>query len=201
MVHRLLRELLECAPSSVVADFVDTLSQTGGSFLKMVHTHDGAAAACMALAYGTPKDRKKLVKGMKGYVWQMAENEWGNAVVCTALAVVDDTALTVKSIGADIKVCWVPREEGMVYAIMLMVLLLLVYFFKGWACQDVGGQCLCCIANSARLGGVSTVGKIALRLSIGRECTILLLLSIARGCLCCCPRMTKMSTGGQKMSC
>ena len=70
----------------------------------MVHTHDGAAASCMALAYGTPKDRKKLIKGMKGFVWQMAENEWGFAVVCTALAVVDDTALTAKIIGADIKV-------------------------------------------------------------------------------------------------
>lgn len=66
MTHRLLRELLEAAPSSVVADAVDTLAATGGAVLKMVHTHDGAAAACMALAYGTPRDRKRLVKGMKG---------------------------------------------------------------------------------------------------------------------------------------
>lgn len=63
---RLVRELLEAAPGSVVADAVDTLAATGGSVLKMVHTHDGAAAACMALAYGTPRDRKRLVKGMKG---------------------------------------------------------------------------------------------------------------------------------------
>lgn len=63
---RLIRELLEAAPGSVVADAVDTLAATGGSVLKMVHTHDGAAAACMALAYGTPRDRKRLVKGMKG---------------------------------------------------------------------------------------------------------------------------------------
>lgn len=34
--------------------------------MKLVHTHDGAAAVAMALAYGTPKDRKRLVKGMKG---------------------------------------------------------------------------------------------------------------------------------------
>jgi pumilio family protein 6 len=50
----------------VVADVVDTLAATGGNALKLVHTHDGAAAAAMALAYGTPKDRKRLVKGMKG---------------------------------------------------------------------------------------------------------------------------------------
>jgi hypothetical protein len=39
-----------------------------------------------------------------GYVWQMAENEWGNAVVATALAVVDDTALTGKALVADVRV-------------------------------------------------------------------------------------------------
>jgi len=54
------------AVRSLVADLVDTLAATGGNALKLVHTHDGAAAAAMALAYGTPKDRKRLVKGMKG---------------------------------------------------------------------------------------------------------------------------------------
>lgn len=104
MAHRLLRELLEAAPGSVVADAVDTLAATGGSVLKMVHTHDGAAAACMALAYGTPKDRKRLVKGMKGFVWQMAENEWGHAAAAAALSVTDDTALTGKVVVGEIKV-------------------------------------------------------------------------------------------------
>jgi pumilio family protein 6 len=49
-----------------VSDVVDTLAATGGNALKLVHTHDGSTAAAMALAYGTPKDRKRLVKGMKG---------------------------------------------------------------------------------------------------------------------------------------
>lgn len=164
---RLVREFLEAAPSSAIVDAVDTLAQTGGNVLKMVHTHDGAAAACMLFAYGTPKDRKRLIKGMKGvcvtnmhyiigchttqglvrtaavaqlqlvskpaklsagmihssccsdicvaqcvlpamlagHVRTMAENEWGNAVVCTALSVVDDTALVGKSILGELKVC------------------------------------------------------------------------------------------------
>jgi len=34
----------------------------------------------------------------------MADNEWGNAVVATVLSVVDDTALTGKSIVGEIKV-------------------------------------------------------------------------------------------------
>eukprot|EP00878_Enallax_costatus_P018010 GHUV01018936.1.p1 GENE.GHUV01018936.1~~GHUV01018936.1.p1 ORF type:complete len:698 (+),score=293.25 GHUV01018936.1:365-2458(+) len=103
MTHRLLRELITESPGSVVADVVDTLAATGGNALKLVHTHDGAAAAAMALAYGTPKDRKRLIKGMKGYVWQTADNEWGHAVVATALSVTDDTALTGKAILGELK--------------------------------------------------------------------------------------------------
>ncbi len=45
---------------------MDTLCQTGGQVLKMVHTHEGAAATCMLLAYGMARDRKRLVRGMKG---------------------------------------------------------------------------------------------------------------------------------------
>lgn len=65
-LHRLLREFFEAAPGMSIEDAVDTLAATGGSMLKMVHTHDGAAAACMAIAYGSAKDRKRLLKGMKG---------------------------------------------------------------------------------------------------------------------------------------
>lgn len=36
-------------------------------------------------------------------MWQTAENEWGHAVVATALSVVDDTALTGKTILGELK--------------------------------------------------------------------------------------------------
>jgi pumilio family protein 6 len=49
-----------------VEDAVDTLTQSGTDVLKMVHTHDGAAAACMIMAYGSAKDRKRMIKAMKG---------------------------------------------------------------------------------------------------------------------------------------
>jgi hypothetical protein len=42
---------------------------------------------------------------LAGYVWQTAENEWGHAVVATALSVVDDTALTGKTLLPELKVC------------------------------------------------------------------------------------------------
>ena len=49
-----------------VEDAVDTLTQAGTNVLKMVHTHDGAAAVCMLIAYGSMKDRKRMIKSMKG---------------------------------------------------------------------------------------------------------------------------------------
>jgi pumilio family protein 6 len=61
-----MQDFLRCAAGLSVEDAVDTLCATGGSVLKMVHTHDGAAAACMLLAYGTARDRKRLVKAFKG---------------------------------------------------------------------------------------------------------------------------------------
>ncbi|KAG2498855.1 hypothetical protein HYH03_003047 [Edaphochlamys debaryana] len=103
MTHRLLKDYLECAPGLAVEDAVETLSATGEAVLRMVHTHEGAAAACMVLGYGTPKDRKKLVRAMKGHVPAMAADEWGHAVLCMALSCVDDTALTGKVLVPEIK--------------------------------------------------------------------------------------------------
>lgn len=55
-----------------------------------------------------------LVSCAAGFVWQTAENEWGHAVIATALSVVDDTALTGKAILGELKVPglgWVGAEQ------------------------------------------------------------------------------------------
>jgi hypothetical protein len=41
---------------------------------------------------------------MKGFVKEMALNEFGHAVLCEALAVVDDTALLHKNVSPEVKV-------------------------------------------------------------------------------------------------
>ena len=57
-----MAEYLAEAPVSAVEDAVQTLA--GENLLRMMHTHEGAAAASMVLAYGTAKDRKAAVKAM-----------------------------------------------------------------------------------------------------------------------------------------
>lgn len=102
LAHRLAAEYLAHAPGSLVVDAVETLS--GDPLLHMVHTKEGASAACMTFAYGTAKDRKKALRSMKGHVAAMARDEWGHLVLCTALSVVDDTATLKKFITAELQV-------------------------------------------------------------------------------------------------
>eukprot|EP00798_Chlamydomonas_sp_ICE-L_P000022 gene23-12835_t len=78
MVHRLLKEFLECVPGSALEDSSDTLCQSGANVLKMVHTHDG------------------LVR-------EMATNEWGHAVLCQAVNVIDDTPLVQRQVLSELK--------------------------------------------------------------------------------------------------
>ena len=55
---------MDAAPASAVADMVEMLA--GPNILHMVHSHAGAHVACRVLALGTAKQRKKVIKAMKG---------------------------------------------------------------------------------------------------------------------------------------
>jgi pumilio homology domain family member 6 len=89
-------EYMQLAPSDMVQDCVESLS--GEAVLRMVHTHDGCRVGCMVAAYSSPKERKKLVKAMKGHVLKMCLDEFAYVVLIKTLSVVDDTELVRKSI-------------------------------------------------------------------------------------------------------
>ena len=61
---RLVRDYMDAAPASAVADMAEMLA--GPNILHMVHSHAGAHVACRVLALGTAKQRKKVIKAMKG---------------------------------------------------------------------------------------------------------------------------------------
>lgn len=103
LVHILIKEYLLTAKSVLVEDLVKALADTGDGIMKMLHTKEGSASAVMVLAYGNSKIRKAVIKGLKGYVKEVACDEWGHAVLITALRVVDDTALLNKIIVQEIK--------------------------------------------------------------------------------------------------
>jgi len=102
LAHRLAAEYLANAPAGLVIDAVESLS--GEALLHMLHTKDGATAACMVIGYGSAKERKKAVKAMKGHVGTAVVDEWGHLAIATALSVVDDTTILNKFIISAIQV-------------------------------------------------------------------------------------------------
>ena len=64
LLCRLVRDYMDAAPASAVADMAEMLA--GPNILHMVHSHAGAHVACRVLALGTAKQRKKVIKAMKG---------------------------------------------------------------------------------------------------------------------------------------
>ena len=103
---RLVHEYLLLAPTGQLEDAVELLS--GESLLRMLHTHDGAKVGCMVAAYGTPKDRKKLVKAFKTHVLKVSTDEFAYAALIKVLSCVDDTQLMRKGIVQELMVRYTP---------------------------------------------------------------------------------------------
>lgn len=94
LVHRLLADYYAVAPRAATADLTTALSSP--ALLRAVHTPHGARLAVAVLARGSAKDRKLLVRALKGHVPTVARDEWACAALAACLAVVDDTALLAK---------------------------------------------------------------------------------------------------------
>ena len=83
MHFRLLAEYLEFATPRAVAEAVEMLA--GPPLLRMIHTRHGAYVGCAIMAYGTPKDRKKAIKAMKGGRIAFIYKHGTCCLVCTEL--------------------------------------------------------------------------------------------------------------------
>ena len=64
---------------------------------------DGARIACACLRHGDSKDRKVVLKALKGFVARAAQDVYGALVLCAALAFIDDTVLLAKSVLAELQ--------------------------------------------------------------------------------------------------
>lgn len=93
---------MRLAPADMLQDTVDSL--IGEATLRMLHTHEGCRVGCMVAAYSTPKQRKKLVKSMKGHVVKMCLDEFAYIALIKTLAVVDDTELVRKNLVPELQV-------------------------------------------------------------------------------------------------
>lgn len=95
IVHRALLDYLKHAETKDRLELIETMREL---VVEILHTRDGAHAGMLCLLYGTPKDRKAIVKSFKPYLQRISCEEYGYAVLIEALDCVDDTVYLGKQI-------------------------------------------------------------------------------------------------------
>ena len=95
LVQRAVAELLVHGTQAQRAELVGLFRESG---VHIMHTRDGARIAAGVLRHGDAKDRKALLKAMKGYVSPTAQSPNATLVLCVALEAVDDTVLLGKGV-------------------------------------------------------------------------------------------------------
>ncbi|ESW26313.1 hypothetical protein PHAVU_003G108600 [Phaseolus vulgaris] len=96
ILHRVLLEYFSIADKSSVTDIIQQLSSP--LIVRMIGTRDGAKIGILCVKYGNAKERKKIIKGLKGHVDKTAYHQYGCMVLVCILSVVDDTKLITKEI-------------------------------------------------------------------------------------------------------
>lgn len=96
-VHQLLWEYIsECEGlTSRLADLVNLLAD---SVLKLITTKPGARVMCIIISNSTAKDRKKIMKALKGHVLESLLHESGHLAIMRLVDVTDDTVNVQKMI-------------------------------------------------------------------------------------------------------
>ncbi|KAK8680984.1 hypothetical protein V6N13_053392 [Hibiscus sabdariffa] len=89
-------EYLSIADQSSAADRVQQLS--GPLLVRMIHTQDRSKIGMLCIRHGSAKERKKIIKGMKGHISKIMHNQCGCMVLVGIVSMVDDTKLITKFI-------------------------------------------------------------------------------------------------------
>ena len=89
------KELLELLKSDI-----DKEAESGGGDMlrNLAFTKSGSRLVCLAIAYGTAKDRKIILKCYKDTVEMMAHDQYAKLVLVTGLDVPDDTKMSGRAI-------------------------------------------------------------------------------------------------------
>ncbi|KAJ9699672.1 hypothetical protein PVL29_005507 [Vitis rotundifolia] len=96
IIHRALMEYLSIADKLSAAEVIQQLS--GALLVRMIHTRDGSRIGLLCIKHGSAKERKKIIKGMKGHIDKIAHDQCGSMVLAYILSTVDDTKLLTKII-------------------------------------------------------------------------------------------------------
>lgn len=120
-------------------EFIEVMKgdEEGDLLKNLAFTKSGAHLVCLALAYGSAKDRKHILKIYKNTIQILAFDNYGHQVLLAALDVIDDTVLTSKSIFPELlgkdSAPEQQHETIMSYLVHLNARIPLLYLFAGKA--------------------------------------------------------------------
>eukprot|EP01130_Rhizamoeba_saxonica_P000320 TRINITY_DN10298_c0_g1_i1.p1 TRINITY_DN10298_c0_g1~~TRINITY_DN10298_c0_g1_i1.p1 ORF type:complete len:567 (-),score=128.53 TRINITY_DN10298_c0_g1_i1:85-1785(-) len=100
IVHFPLLKFFEIAPLSKKIDLIGNIRE---HMVRIAHTRDGAKAAILAVGYGKAKDRKIILRSLKGYVGDVSREEYGYQLMLKILNSIDDTVMVNKLVLKEIK--------------------------------------------------------------------------------------------------
>ncbi|KAF5181547.1 Pumilio-like protein [Thalictrum thalictroides] len=83
IIHTALIEYLNIADKSSATDILEQLS--GPLLVRMIHTKDGSKLGMLCIKHGGAKERKKIIKGMKGHIEKIALDQYGCMIVLREL--------------------------------------------------------------------------------------------------------------------
>jgi len=102
MLHdAMLQYFLNTTPDSPEhTEFLEMLrdDEEGDLFKNLAFTKSGSRVVCLALAYGSSKDRRNILKHYKTHIKLMATDVNAHLVLLAAFELVDDTVMTAKAI-------------------------------------------------------------------------------------------------------
>ncbi|KAI9738544.1 MAG: pumilio domain member 6 [Claussenomyces sp. TS43310] len=97
----MLQYILNARPGTEeVTEFIELLKgdEEGDLIKNLAFTSSGSRVICRALAYGSAKDRKHILKAYKDTLQLMAADPHGHVIILASYELIDDTVLTARSI-------------------------------------------------------------------------------------------------------
>lgn len=83
------------AEEKQIPDMLELLKE---HLVTILHTREGARVAQLCIAHAGPKDRKLIIKSLKGFIVKIAKEQYGHAMLLSIFDCVDDTKFLEKAV-------------------------------------------------------------------------------------------------------
>ena len=116
IVHHVAKEYFENAEISQRVDFASIVAPVVIHFVK---SKEGSHVAVKCVSYSNAKQRKAIIKLLKGELVNVCREEYGHLMVVRLLDVTDDTVLLQKSV-----------LSVRSFSLLFLLLIILIYYFN-----------------------------------------------------------------------